>query len=113
MQNVIETKNLTKMFGKFKAVDDIALIVNKGEIYGFLGLNGAGKQPQFVCCLELVCFGVPGIAPYFPWAFPALFSGITGQAIPPPCLLSYIIFGITVVFGFRGTAYWWRFADQT
>ena len=62
---------------------------------------------------QLVCVGVPGIAPYFPWAFPALFSGIAGQAIPPPCVLSYIIFSITVVFGFLGTAYWWRFADQT
>ncbi len=40
---MIETKNLTKYFGKFKAVDDVSLSVEKGEIYGFLGLNGAGN----------------------------------------------------------------------
>jgi len=42
-QNVIEVKNLTKMFGDFTAVDAISFIVKKGEIFGFLGANGAGK----------------------------------------------------------------------
>jgi ABC-2 type transport system ATP-binding protein len=54
MQNVIETKNLTKMFGKFKAVDDIALSVRKGEIYGFLGLNGAGKTTTIRMLLGMI-----------------------------------------------------------
>lgn len=40
---VIEVKNLTKMFGKFTAVDDISFNVEKGEIFGLLGPNGAGK----------------------------------------------------------------------
>ncbi len=40
---VIETKNLTKMFGSFTAVDKITFEVGKGEIFGFLGANGAGK----------------------------------------------------------------------
>lgn len=39
----IETKDLTKKFGDFTAVDHINLQVNKGEIFGFLGANGAGK----------------------------------------------------------------------
>jgi ABC-2 type transport system ATP-binding protein len=42
-QNVIEVENLTKMFGDFTAVDAISFIVKKGEIFGFLGANGAGK----------------------------------------------------------------------
>jgi ABC-2 type transport system ATP-binding protein len=54
MQDVIETKNLTKMFGKFKAVDDIALSVRKGEIYGFLGLNGAGKTTTIRMLLGMI-----------------------------------------------------------
>ena len=40
---VIETKNLTKKFGDFTAVDNISFDVEKGEIFGFLGANGAGK----------------------------------------------------------------------
>ncbi len=39
----IEVKNLTKQFGEFKAVNDISFTVGKGEIFGFLGANGAGK----------------------------------------------------------------------
>ena len=42
--NIIEVKNLTKMFGKFTAVDDISFDVKKGEIFGLLGPNGAGKS---------------------------------------------------------------------
>lgn len=40
---VIETNNLTKRFGNFTAVDSISFNVEKGEIFGFLGANGAGK----------------------------------------------------------------------
>jgi ABC-2 type transport system ATP-binding protein len=39
----IETKDLTKKFGGFTAVDHISISVDKGEIFGFLGANGAGK----------------------------------------------------------------------
>ena len=42
-QNVIEVENLTKIFGDFTAVDAISFEVKKGEIFGFLGANGAGK----------------------------------------------------------------------
>ena len=40
---VIETTDLTKKFGSFTAVDSISFDVEKGEIFGFLGANGAGK----------------------------------------------------------------------
>lgn len=40
---VIYTEKLTKKFGDFTAVDQISFEVNKGEIFGFLGANGAGK----------------------------------------------------------------------
>ena len=43
MDEVIVVKNLTKRFGGFTAVDDISFEVRKGEIFGFLGANGAGK----------------------------------------------------------------------
>ncbi|WP_416867152.1 MAG: ABC transporter ATP-binding protein [Imperialibacter sp.] len=41
--SIIEVENLTKRFGTFKAVDSISLEVKQGEIFGFLGANGAGK----------------------------------------------------------------------
>ena len=41
--NIIEVKNLTVAFGKFKAVDGISFSIKRGEIFGFLGANGAGK----------------------------------------------------------------------
>ena len=42
-ENVIEVSHLVKAFGSFHAVDDISFSVRKGEIFGFLGANGAGK----------------------------------------------------------------------
>ena len=42
-ENVIEVEHLVKAFGTFHAVDDITFTVRKGEIFGFLGANGAGK----------------------------------------------------------------------
>jgi len=41
--SVIEVEHLVKAFGDFLAVDDISFTVKKGEIFGFLGANGAGK----------------------------------------------------------------------
>ena len=41
--NVIEVSHLVKAFGTFHAVDDISFTVRRGEIFGFLGANGAGK----------------------------------------------------------------------
>lgn len=42
-ENVIEVHHLVKAFGTFRAVDDISFTVKRGEIFGFLGANGAGK----------------------------------------------------------------------
>lgn len=41
--NVVEIQNVTKTFGKLRAVDDLSLSVPAGSIYGFIGPNGSGK----------------------------------------------------------------------
>jgi ABC-2 type transport system ATP-binding protein len=51
---VIRTEGLTKRFGAVTAVDDVALDVREGDIYGFLGANGSGKTTTLRCVLGLV-----------------------------------------------------------
>lgn len=53
MTDAIEVVNVTKSFGKIKAVDDISFNVVEGEIFGFLGPNGAGKTTtiRMLSCL--------------------------------------------------------------
>ena len=41
---IIETKNLTKIYGEQKSVDNLNIHVKKGRIYGLLGRNGAGDS---------------------------------------------------------------------
>lgn len=41
---ILETKNLTKYYGKARGIIDVSITIEKGEIYGFIGPNGAGKS---------------------------------------------------------------------
>lgn len=50
----VEVKNLTKHFGKTKAVDGISFSVEKGEVFGFLGPNGAGKTTTIRCMMDFI-----------------------------------------------------------
>src|SRR6478752_286272 len=61
---VITAKDLTKRFGHFTAVDHISFDVHKGEIFGFLGANGAGKTTamRMLCGLSLPTSGKASIA---------------------------------------------------
>jgi ABC-type multidrug transport system ATPase subunit len=54
MQPVISVRHLTKQFGQVRAVDDLSFTVNEGEVYGFLGQNGAGKSTTIRMLLTLV-----------------------------------------------------------
>ena len=54
MSEVIRLNNLSKQFVEVKAVDDLSFCVQKGEVYGFLGQNGAGKSTTIRMLLTLV-----------------------------------------------------------
>src|SRR5690625_6816044 len=43
MREVIQMHKVSKSYKNFQAVKDVSLTINRGEIYGFVGLNGAGK----------------------------------------------------------------------
>lgn len=43
MEDVLKTENITKVYGKNKVVNNVCMHVKKGDIYGFIGKNGAGK----------------------------------------------------------------------
>lgn len=64
MKKVIETEQLTKRFGHFTAVDHISFEVNQGEIFGFLGANGAGKTTamRMLCGLSRATSGKGTVA---------------------------------------------------
>lgn len=54
MSMVIETKNLTKYYGKSRGIIDVNLSVEEGEIFGFIGPNGAGKSTTIRTLLSLI-----------------------------------------------------------
>ncbi|MCL5991278.1 MAG: ABC transporter ATP-binding protein, partial [Bacteroidetes bacterium] len=53
-KKVIEVSDLTRKFGKFTAVDSISFDVKEGEIFGFLGANGAGKTTAIKMLIGLL-----------------------------------------------------------
>lgn len=61
---VIKTNNLTKRFGDFVAVDRITFEIKRGEIFGFLGANGAGKTTamRMLCGLSIPTSGEAMVA---------------------------------------------------
>lgn len=64
MKTIISVKNLTKSFGAFTAVNNISFDVCKGEIFGFLGANGAGKTTamRMLCGLSIPSSGSGNVA---------------------------------------------------
>lgn len=54
MQSIIQVKGLTKSFKNLTAVKDLSFTVNEGDVYGFLGQNGAGKSTTIRMLLTLI-----------------------------------------------------------
>ncbi len=54
MPTFLEVQNLSKNFSQFQAVNDLSFTVHRGDIYGFLGQNGAGKSTTIRMLLSLI-----------------------------------------------------------
>jgi len=54
LNNILKISNLTKNYGKLKAVNDLSLEVNEGNVYGILGPNGSGKTTTLGMVLDVV-----------------------------------------------------------
>jgi ABC-type multidrug transport system ATPase subunit len=54
MSPIVEVSGLSKRFDGFRAVDDLSFTVNQGDVYGFLGQNGAGKSTTIRMMLSLI-----------------------------------------------------------
>src|SRR4030065_1510348 len=54
MESIIRTDHLTKYYGKVHALNNVSISIKKGEIYGFLGLNGAGKSTTILLLLGII-----------------------------------------------------------
>jgi ABC-type multidrug transport system ATPase subunit len=54
MNPLLAVQNLSKNFGNFEAVKDLSFTVNQGDVYGFLGQNGAGKSTTLRMLLKLI-----------------------------------------------------------
>ena len=54
MSSIIKVNNLSKQFKEIKAVDDLSFTVEQGDVYGFLGQNGAGKSTTIRMLLTLI-----------------------------------------------------------
>lgn len=54
MSSIVQVNHLTKQFNQFTAVNDLSFTVEKGDVYGFLGQNGAGKSTTIRMMLTLI-----------------------------------------------------------
>lgn len=55
MNNIMEIKSLSKSFGEVRAVQDLCFRVKEGELFAFLGVNGAGKSTT----INIICGQLP------------------------------------------------------
>lgn len=61
---------------------------------------------------QFIFVGIPELSVWFPWALPALISGVAGPIAPEPRVVSWVLFGAVIVAGSIGTIFIWRYGDH-
>ncbi len=91
-EKYIKVESLTKSFGKVKAVNGLSFFVNKGDIFGFLGHNGAGKSTTLKILLSLIK-PESGLAEIFGYPITSHRNEIlqkTGAMVDEPAFYGYL-----------------------
>jgi ABC-2 type transport system permease protein len=68
---------------------------------------------MFLVLVLAQVFNTLGYGLFFPWAIPALYNGMTGEAAASPGLISYLLVILVGVISSIATSLWWEYADQT
>lgn len=89
MTKILEVKDLSKNFGRIKAVDGLNLSIDKGQVYGILGPNGSGKTTTLGMLLDVI---VPkeGTYSWFEGKNPVDSRKDIGAILETPCFYSYL-----------------------
>ena len=97
---MLNITNLTKLYGEKKAIDDLTLHIQPGEIFGFIGHNGAGKT-TFNMVQNLVSTFLGRIpATWLLSRLPGTNLFLIGCAAPASTILSIIMLGIYIWGGY-------------
>ena len=87
---LLEVRNVSKHFGGLKAVDEVTLTIEKGQIYGLIGPNGAGKSTLFNCVagtyaptMGAIIYDGRDVTGWKPWDICKLRIGRTFQIVKP------------------------------
>ena len=89
MNTTLEIKNLTKHYGRVKAVNELNLTVKPGEIYGILGPNGSGKTTTLGMILDVIA-PTSGSYSWFGGKDPVKSRQKIGSILETPCFYSYM-----------------------
>jgi ABC-2 type transport system permease protein len=89
-------------------ITPVAFIASAGRGY----MLPIGFVILILIVTQLLFVGIPGLSFWFPWALPALYSRVAGEAIPPPGFISYLIYLFALLAGLFGTLAWWKYADH-
>lgn len=89
MNTTLEIKNLTKHYGRVRAVHELNLTVKPGEIYGILGPNGSGKTTTLGMILDVIA-PTAGTYSWFDGENPVRSRQKIGSILETPCFYSYM-----------------------
>ncbi len=89
MNKTLEINNLTKHYGRVKAVEKLNLVVNPGEIFGILGPNGSGKTTTLGMILDVIA-PTSGSYAWFDGENSVTSRQKIGSILETPCFYSYM-----------------------